>query len=59
MLALLGFNSPGSWQGTDVLGANPPKRAYLFAGTGNFTFGLVEGNFEYIYNFRRDRVATL
>jgi arylsulfatase A-like enzyme len=55
LLALLGFNSPGTWQGTDVLGANPPKRAYLFAGTGNFTFGLVEGDFKYIYNFRRDR----
>jgi arylsulfatase A-like enzyme len=55
LLALLGFNSPASWQGTDVLGADPPARAYLFAGTGNFTFGLVEGNFKYIYNFRRRR----
>lgn len=53
LLALLGFNSPASWQGTDVLGADPPARAYLFAGTGNFTFGLVEGNLKYIYNFRR------
>jgi arylsulfatase A-like enzyme len=55
LLALLGFHSPATWQGRDVLGANPPTRAYLFAGTGNFTFGLVEGNFKYIYNFRRDR----
>ncbi|HVB82845.1 MAG TPA: sulfatase [Candidatus Binataceae bacterium] len=55
LLALLGFNSPPTWQGTDVLGADPPPRAYLFAGTGNFTFGLVEGDFKYIYNFRRDR----
>jgi arylsulfatase A-like enzyme len=55
LLSLLGFDSPGSWQGTNVLGANPPKRAYLFAGTGNLTFGLVEGNFKYIYNFQRDR----
>jgi arylsulfatase A-like enzyme len=38
-----------------VLGTNPPPRAYLVAGTGNFTFGLVEGDFKYIYNFRRDR----
>ena len=53
LLALLGFNPPTTWQGTDVFGTNPPERAYLFAGTGNFTFGLVEGNFKYIYNFRR------
>ena len=55
LLSLLGLNSPDSWQGADVLGANSPTRAYLFAGTGNFTFGLVEGDFKYIYNFRRDR----
>lgn len=54
LLALLGFNSPPTWQGTDVFGADPPTRAYLFAGTGNLTFGLVEGDFKYIYNFRRD-----
>jgi arylsulfatase A-like enzyme len=32
-----------------------PDRAYLFAGTGNFSFGLVEGDFKYIYDFQRDR----
>lgn len=55
LLALLGFNSPPTWQGTDVLGADPPKRAYLLAGTGNLTFGLVQDDFKYIYNFRRKR----
>ena len=55
LLALLRLESPATWQGDDVLGEDPPARAYLFAGTGNFTFGLVEGNFKYIYNFRRDR----
>lgn len=55
VLALLGFNSPATWQGADVLGAEVPDRAYLFAGTGNFSFGLVEGDFKYIYDFQRDR----
>ncbi len=55
LLALLGFNAPGTWQGADLLGAKPPARAYLFAGTGNFTFGLVEGDFKYIYDFQRGR----
>ncbi|HVB82844.1 MAG TPA: sulfatase [Candidatus Binataceae bacterium] len=55
VLALLGYRSPAQWQGDDVLGAHPPVRAYLFAGTGNFSFGLIEGDFKYIYNFQRDR----
>ena len=55
LLALLGFDSPATWQGTDVFGSDPPARAYIFAGTGNLTFGIVEGNFKYIYNFRRAR----
>ena len=55
LLALLGFNSPATWQGADVLGADAPDRAYLFAGTGNFSFGLIEGDFKYIYDFQRDR----
>ena len=55
LLALLGFNSPAEWQGADALAASPPTRAYIFAGTGNFSFGLVEGDYKYIYDFQRDR----
>jgi lipoteichoic acid synthase len=55
LLALLGYPLPLQWQGANVLGSDPPARAYLFAGTGNFTFGIVEGNLKYIYNFRRER----
>jgi arylsulfatase A-like enzyme len=55
LLALMGYPLPGRWQGTNVLGSHPPERAYLFAGTGNFTFGIVEGNFKYIYDFQRER----
>jgi arylsulfatase A-like enzyme len=55
LLALLGFNSPAEWQGADALAASPPARAYIFAGTGNFSFGLVEGDYKYIYDFQRDR----
>jgi len=55
LLALLGYPPAAQWQGADVFGAEPPTRAYLFAGTGNFTFGLVEGDFKYIYDFQRDR----
>jgi len=56
MLALLGYRPAAQWQGDDVLGgADLRARAYLFAGTGNFSFGLVEGDFKYIYDFQRDR----
>ncbi len=55
VLALLGYRPAAQWQGGDVLGPDSPARAYLFAGTGNFTFGLVEGDFKYIYDFQRDR----
>jgi lipoteichoic acid synthase len=53
--ALMGYELPAQWQGANVLGSNPPARAYLFAGTGNFTFGIVEANFKYIYDFSRER----
>jgi len=52
---LPGILSREGWQGEDVLGAESPERAYLFAGTGNFSFGLVESDFKYIYNFQRGR----
>ena len=58
LLALLGFNSPAEWQGADALAASPPTRAYIFAGTGNFSFGLVEGDYKYIYDFQRDRADS-
>ena len=53
LLALLGFGTPAAWQGANAFGGELPPRAYFFAGTGNLTFGLVEGNFKYIYNFPR------
>jgi len=55
LLALMGYQLPPQWQGANVLGSDPPARAYLFAGTGNFTFGIVEANFKYIYDFSRQR----
>jgi arylsulfatase A-like enzyme len=55
LLALLGFTAPAAWQGADVFDAVAPARAYLFAGTGNFSFGLIEGDYKYIYDFQRDR----
>ena len=51
ILGLLGYDAPESWQGTDLLGDYPPERAYLFASSGNFSLGLVEGNSKYIHNF--------
>jgi arylsulfatase A-like enzyme len=55
LLALMGYGPAAQWQGDNVLGVDPPARAYLFAGTGNFSFGLIEGDFKYIYDFQRDR----
>jgi hypothetical protein len=54
-LTLLGYRPAVEWQRADVLGADPPARAYSLAGTGNFSFGLVEGDFNYIYDFQRGR----
>ncbi len=55
LLGLLGYDEPESWQGTDLLGEYPPDRAYLFASSGNFSLGFVEGNFKYIHDFDHDR----
>jgi hypothetical protein len=55
ILDLLGFDVPPAWQGTTLLSENRPSRAYLFAIAGNFTMGLVEGDYVYIDNYTRDR----
>ena len=55
LLGLLGYDEPESWQGTNLLGGYLPERAYLFSSSGNFSLGLVEGNFKYIYDFDNSR----
>lgn len=55
LLGLLGYDKPQSWQGTNLLGAHPAKRAYLFSYSGDFSLGLVEGDFKYIHDFDQNR----
>jgi len=51
ILAILGYEDPPAWQGRDLLADNTSvERAYLFSSNGDFRFGLVDGNFKYIYN---------
>ena len=51
LLALLGFDIPPEWQGMSLFAAGRTDRAYLFSTAGNFTLGMVDGNFKYIYDF--------
>jgi arylsulfatase A-like enzyme len=50
ILAELGYSEPTTWQGCDLLADTAVERAYLFSSNGDFLFGLVDGNFKYIYN---------
>ncbi|HEV2171487.1 MAG TPA: sulfatase [Candidatus Binatus sp.] len=49
LLGLLGYSAPPLWQGVDLFEPNGARRAYLFSGQGTASFGLIEGDFKYIY----------
>jgi len=55
LLDLLGVEIPSQWQGTSVLSAKRPERAYSFAAIGKFTFGLIEDRLKYVYDFEDGR----
>ena len=55
ILQILGHEPPGQWQGTSLLAANHPDRAYLFSSWAAFTLGVVDGDFKYICDFDNDR----
>jgi lipoteichoic acid synthase len=55
ILALLGYDQPSSWQGNSLFSADAVDHAYLFSRYGNYTFGLVDNHFKYVYDFNRDR----
>jgi lipoteichoic acid synthase len=55
ILDILGIEPPGAWQGTSLLAASRPTRAYLFSIAGDFRLGLAEGDYVYIQNYTRDR----
>ena len=61
LIGLLGYSSPQHWQGVDLFRTNRPRRAYLFSGQGTASYGLVDGNFKYIYrvNERREELYDL
>jgi arylsulfatase A-like enzyme len=55
ILSLLGYRQPAEWQGISLFDQEGPARAYLFSADGNFTLGLIDGNYKYIYDFNRHR----
>jgi arylsulfatase A-like enzyme len=55
ILDILGFPAPSEWQGSSLFSRIRPRRAYLFSADGNFSLGLVDGNYKYIYDFNRQR----
>lgn len=55
ILSILGYRAPSEWQGIGLFARTGPQRAYLFSADGNFSLGLVEGSFKYIYDFNRNR----
>jgi arylsulfatase A-like enzyme len=56
ILQMLGYQPPTEWQGSSLFGSNISRRAYLFSSWASFTLGLVDGDFEYICDFDKDRV---
>ena len=53
VLNLMGYQSPGEWQGSSLLSAGEPRRAYMFAAKGDYVFGVVDGSHKYICDFDR------
>jgi arylsulfatase A-like enzyme len=51
LLDLLGYDAPAAWQGMSLLRTVRARRAYLFSIAGDFTMGVVDGDFKYIYDF--------
>jgi len=59
LLAMLGYDEPGEWQGMNLLSGHHPERAYLFAVWGDFTLGFIEGDMKYIFDFDRGAAAQV
>ena len=55
LLGLLGYALPPHWQGVDLFETDQPRRAYLFSGQGTASYGLVDGDFKYIYRVNENR----
>ena len=54
ILSILGIDEPIEWQGASLFENDSDRRAYLFSADGNFTLGLVDGDWKFIYDFNRD-----
>jgi arylsulfatase A-like enzyme len=57
ILDVLGYATPGQWQGRGLFAPDRPNRAYLFSSRGSFMFGLVDGDMKYIYDVDGYRTA--
>lgn len=61
ILDLVGAPAPAAWQGTSLLAAQRPPRAYFYAANDDYLLGLREGRFKYVYNVTlgRDQLYDL
>ena len=55
VLSLLGYEEPSSWQGDNLFAASPVDHVYLFSRYGDYTFGLADSHFKYVYDLTRGR----
>jgi lipoteichoic acid synthase len=55
VLSLLGYDAPSSWQGDSLFDSSSVDHVYLFCRYGDYTFGLADSHFKYVYDLTRDR----
>jgi lipoteichoic acid synthase len=55
LLGLLGIEVPPDWQGSDLFADDRPLRSYIFSGEGTPSFGLVDGDFKYVFDVNNQR----
>jgi lipoteichoic acid synthase len=56
VLSMLGIAAPGSWQGRTLLSNPRFGRAYLFANSGVYSWGLVDGDLVFMFDETADRL---
>ena len=61
LLDLVGAPAPEEWQGTSLLAAERPPRAYFYAANDDYLLGVREGRFKFVYNVTlgRDQLYDL
>jgi len=55
VLSLLDYDAPSPWEGDNLFDPGSVDHTYLFCRYGDYTFGLADSHFKYVYDFTRDR----